>query len=38
MSIYNILGIVNTVGIAFIIAINLKIRKQSKEKGIWRND
>jgi hypothetical protein len=38
MSIYNILGIVNTAGIAFIIAINLKIRKQSKGKGIWRND
>lgn len=38
MSIYNIIAIVNTVGIAFIIAINLKIKKQSKEKGIWRND
>jgi hypothetical protein len=38
MSIYNILGIVNTVGIAFIILINSKIRKESKGKGIWRND
>jgi hypothetical protein len=38
MDIYNFIGIVNSIGIGFIIAINLKIRKQSKEKGIWRND
>jgi hypothetical protein len=38
MSIYNIIGIVNSVGIGFIIAINLKIRKESKKKGVWRND
>ena len=38
MSIYNILGIINTIGIAFIIAINSKIRKESKGKGAWRND
>ena len=38
MSIYNIIGIINTIGIAFIIVINSKIRKESKEKGIWRND
>jgi len=38
MSIYNILGIVNTVGIAFIILINSKIRKKQKSKGVWRND
>jgi hypothetical protein len=38
MSIDNIIGIVYTVGIAFIILINLKIRKESKGKGAWRND
>jgi hypothetical protein len=38
MGFYNLLGIVNSVGIAFIIVINLEKRKKSKEKGIWRND
>jgi hypothetical protein len=38
MSIYNVIGIVNTFGIAFIIVINSKIRKESKGKGVWRND
>ena len=38
MSIYNLLGIVNTIGIALIIAFNYKIKKESNKKGIWRND
>jgi hypothetical protein len=38
MSIFNFLGIVNTVGIAFIIIFNWKVRRNQKQKGIWRND
>jgi hypothetical protein len=38
MEIYDLLIAINTVGIAFIIIINYKIRKSQKEKGVWRND
>ena len=34
MSIYNLLGIVNTIGIALIIAFNYKIRKESNKTGV----
>jgi hypothetical protein len=38
MGIYNLLIIINSMGIAFITVINYKIRKTQKEKGVWRND
>ena len=38
MGFYNLLVIVNSVGIVFITVINLKIRKEQKNKGVWRND
>jgi hypothetical protein len=38
MGIYNLLITINTVGIAFIIVINYKIRKAQKGRGAWRND
>ena len=38
MEFYNLLITINTVGIAFIVVINYKIRKAQKRKGVWRND
>jgi hypothetical protein len=38
VGIYDFLVGINTIGIAFIVVINYKIRKTQKEKGVWRND
>jgi len=38
MGFYNLLIIVNSVGIAFITVVNLKIRKEQRSRGVWRND
>jgi hypothetical protein len=38
MKIYDLLMVTNTIGIIFIVVINLKIKKKSKGRGVWRND